>query len=57
MKLEMGFTSLIAYATAGEPGALPFGLDMVNLQNSALLYLGLSGLVFIIIWILGFRKG
>ena len=57
MKLEMGFTSLIAYATAGDPGALPFGLDMVNLQNSALLYLGLSGLGFIIIWILGFRKG
>lgn len=57
MKLEMGFTSLIAYATAGDPGALPFGLDMGNLQNSALLYLGLSGLVFIIIWILGFRKG
>ena len=57
MKLEMGFTSLIAYATAGDPGALPFGLEMVNLQNSALLYLGLSGLVFIIIWILGFRKG
>ncbi|MCP9940622.1 cytochrome B6 [Synechococcus sp. Cruz CV12-2-Slac-r] len=57
MKLETGFTSLIAYATAGDPGALPFGLDMVNLQNSALLYLGLSGLVFIIIWILGFRKG
>lgn len=57
MKFEMVFTSLIAYATTGDPGALPFGLDMVNLQNSALLYLGLSGLVFIIIWILGFRKG
>ncbi|MBJ7363349.1 MAG: cytochrome B6 [Synechococcus sp. SupBloom_Metag_053] len=56
MRLGMGFASLIAYATTGDPGALPFGLDMVNLQNSALLYLGLSGLVFIIIWILGFRK-
>ncbi|MDA0291816.1 MAG: cytochrome B6 [Cyanobacteria bacterium] len=56
MTLGMRFASLIAYATTGEPGALPFGLDMVNLQNSALIYLGLSGLVFIIIWILGFRK-
>jgi len=34
----MGFASLIAYATTGDPGALPFGLDMVNLQNSALFF-------------------
>ena len=47
---------LFAYATAGDPGALPFGLDMANLQNGVLLYLIFSGFVFILIWVLGFRK-
>ena len=47
---------MFAYATAGDPGALPFGLDLAGLQNSVLVYLALSGVVFIIIWVVGFLK-
>jgi len=47
---------LFAYATAGDPGALPFGLDLAGLQNGVLLYLALSGVVFIIIWVVGFLR-
>jgi hypothetical protein len=47
---------LFAYATAGDPGALPFGLDLAGLQNGVLVYLALSGVVFIIIWVVGFLK-
>ena len=47
---------MFAYATAGDPGALPFGLDLAGLQNGVLVYLALSGVVFIIIWMVGFLK-
>ncbi|MCP9811042.1 cytochrome B6 [Synechococcus lacustris] len=47
---------IFAYATVGDPGDLPFGLDMASMQNGALFYLGLSSLVFILIWLIGFRK-
>jgi hypothetical protein len=44
---------LFAYATVGDPGPLPFGLELVGLQNSVVAYLALSGLVFVIIWVVG----
>ena len=47
---------MFAYATAGDPGPLPFGLDMVGLQNGALAYAALSGLVFVIIWVVGYLR-
>ena len=47
---------MFAHATAGDPGALPFGLDLAGLQNGVLVYLALSGVVFIIIWVVGFLK-
>jgi hypothetical protein len=47
---------VFAYATAGDPGPLPFGLDMVDLQTGALAYAALSGLVFVIIWVVGYLR-
>ena len=47
---------LFAYATVGDPGPMPFGLDLGGLQSGGLVYLGLSGLVFMIIWIVGYVR-
>ena len=33
---------LFAYATVGDPGPMPFDLNLAGLQNGVLLYLGLS---------------
>lgn len=47
----------LALSTAGEAnGALPFGLDMASLQRWTLLYLGLSSLAFVAVWIVGFLR-
>jgi hypothetical protein len=47
-----------AFQTAGDAadGLLPFGLDMATLQKGTLLYLGLSSLVFIAVWLVGFLR-
>jgi len=47
---------VFAYATAGDPGSLPFGLDMAGLQTGALAYAALSGVVFVIIWVVGYLR-
>ena len=48
----------LAFRTAGDvtDGALPFGLDISTLQNGTLLYLGLSGLVFVVVWVVGYLR-
>jgi len=56
----MLFPALLPFAfrTAGDAvdGALPFGLDITTLQNGTLIYLGLSGLAFLVVWVLGFLR-
>ena len=47
---------LFTYATVGDPGPLPFDLTLSGLQNGVLLYLGLSSLVFMVIWIVGYVR-
>ncbi|MEB3240427.1 MAG: cytochrome B6 [Synechococcus sp.] len=47
---------LFGYATVGDPGPMPFGLNLAGLQNGVLVYLVLSGLVFVIIWIVGYLR-
>ena len=47
---------LFAYATVGDPGPMPFDLNLSGLQNGVLLYLGLSSLVFMVIWIVGYVR-
>ena len=47
----------LGLSTAGEAsGALPFGLDMANLQTWTLVYLGLSSLAFVVVWVVGYLR-
>jgi hypothetical protein len=47
----------LALSTAGEAnGALPLGLEMADLQRWTLIYLGLSSLAFVAVWVVGFLR-
>lgn len=47
----------LALSTAGEATeALPFGLEMADLQRWTLIYLGLSSLAFVAVWVVGFLR-
>ena len=47
----------LGLSTAGEAsGALPFGLDMADLQTWTLVYLGLSSLAFVVVWVVGYFR-
>jgi len=47
----------LALSTAGEAnGALPLGLEMASLQRWTLIYLGLSSLAFVAVWVVGFLR-
>ena len=49
--------SLIAMRTAGEAAdGLPFGWDISTIQNGALVYLGLSSLAFVLVWVVGYLR-
>ena len=51
----MLFPSSLAFQTTGEAGqALPFGLTLDGLERWALVYLGLSSLVFVVVWVVGY---
>jgi len=39
-----------------DPEALPFGLSMGELQTWTLVYLGLSSLAFVVVWVLGYLR-
>lgn len=54
-----GFALLpLALQTAGDAGdgLLVFGLDMASLQKWTLIYLGLSSLAFVLVWVIGFLR-
>jgi len=48
----------LAFQTAGDAaeGLLPFGLDIASLQTWTLVYLGLSSLGFVIVWLVGYLR-
>lgn len=49
--------STLAFQTAGDAGqALPFGLTIDSLQRWSLIYLGLSSLVFVVVWVVGYLR-
>ena len=55
----MGSIALLplGLSTAGEAAeALPFGLSMEELQTWTLVYLGLSSLAFVVVWVLGYLR-
>lgn len=54
-----GLTDLpLALQTAGDAGdgLLIFGMDMASLQQWTLIYLGLSSLAFVLVWVIGFLR-
>ena len=45
---------LFAFSTAGDAAnGLLFGWDITTVQKWALIYLGVSSLAFVVVWILG----
>lgn len=48
----------LALQTAGDAdnGLLIFGLDMAGLQKWTLVYLGVSSLAFVLVWVIGFLR-
>ena len=53
----MLFPCTLAFQTAGDAGvALPFGLTIESLQRWTLIYLGLSSLVFVVVWVVGYLR-
>ncbi len=52
-----GVFTLIGYSTASDAAdGLLFGWDITTLQNYALLYLGLSSLAFVVVWVVGYLR-
>lgn len=51
------FPCSLALQTAGEASqAMPFGLTLDGLERWALIYLGLSSLVFVAVWVVGYLR-
>jgi hypothetical protein len=52
-----GMNGPLALSTAGDAAAgLPFGLDIATLQNGVLIYLALSSLAFVLVWLVGYLR-
>ena len=50
--------SLFAFQTAGDvaDGFRLFGFDIAALQQGTLIYLGLSSLAFVVVWVVGYLR-
>ena len=52
-----GVGRLLAFSTAADAaGSLPFGWDIATLQRGALIYLGVSSLAFVLVWVIGYLR-
>ncbi len=49
---------LLAFQTAGDvvDGFSLFGFDIAALQKGTLIYLGLSSLAFVVVWVVGYLR-
>ncbi len=54
----LGFSTVLGFSTAGDAAnGLLFGWDIADMQKWALIYLGLSSMAFVVVWVVGyFRK-
>ena len=53
----MPLLPLLAYATAGDAAnGLLNGLSIDSLQRWTLIYLGLSSLAFVVVWLVGYLR-
>jgi hypothetical protein len=49
--------ALLAFSTAGDAAnGLLFGWDIADFQRWALIYLGLSSLAFVVVWVVGYLR-
>jgi hypothetical protein len=48
----------LAFSTAGDAanGLLPFGWDVAGFQKWTLIYLGVSSLAFVVVWLVGYVR-
>ena len=46
----------LALRTAGDAAELPFGWDVADLQRWTLIYLGISSLAFVVVWMVGYLR-
>jgi hypothetical protein len=54
LRVSPGMASLFAFSTAGDAAnGLLFGWEIATLQKWALIYLGVSSLAFVVVWIVG----
>ena len=52
-----GFQSLLGFSTAGDAAnGLLFGWDIADMQKWALIYLGLSSMAFVVVWVVGYFR-
>jgi hypothetical protein len=58
MQVFMHVSLPLAFRTAGDAldGGLPFGLSLADLQKWTLIYLAISSLAFIAVWLIGFLR-
>lgn len=49
---------LFAFRTTGDSvdGVLPFGWPIAAVQKWTLIYLGISSLAFVVVWVVGFLR-
>ena len=53
----MPFSSVLALSTAGDAAnGLLNGWDIATLQKWSLIYLGLSSLAFVVVWVVGYLR-
>jgi hypothetical protein len=53
----LAHASVLAYSTAGDAAnGLLFGWDIADLQRWALIYLGVSSLAFVVVWVVGYLR-
>lgn len=53
----MPFPCTLAFQTAGDASqALPFGFTIDGLQRWTLIYLALSSLGFVVVWVVGYLR-
>jgi hypothetical protein len=58
MRFPLPYPHTLAFQTAGDvvEGFQLFGFDIAALQQGTLIYLGLSSLAFVAVWIVGYLR-
>ena len=53
----LGSSTVVGFSTAGDAAnGLLFGWDIAEMQKWALIYLGLSSMAFVVVWVVGYFR-